>query len=566
MTRPARPETGGAPRAAADAGRPARARTDVDMLLGDRYRLLRVAGAGGMATIYQAWDQRLERTVAVKVLHAHLTHDPVLVRRFRTEARHVAALSHPHIVQVYDQAIDPFVFMVMEYVDGPSLRSVLGRCGVLTPAQVLAVLAPVAAGLAHAHGSGIVHRDVKPENVLIARDGTPKVADFGIARALAATAQTLGGGLVGSVHYLSPEQVGGDGATPASDQYALGVMCYELLTGRHPLPAETPMAVALRHARESVPPPSAQVPAAAPLDALVARATARDPGSRFDSLDAFTLALSAAVPGGAQDVPVPPDEGAPRQPTLVIPATLTTAGSRRAPPRRDRRITMAVVLALALVAAYAWWNLAWMPWHTVPDVTGAGERSALDELTVAGYDGQVTARRYDAETPTGRVLTQVPAPGSAHRARSRVGVVVSRGPAPVTVPDVRGRPGRSADRELERLGFDVRSTRSFSDDVPEGAVIAQLPDAGRAVAHGSRIELDLSRGPRETTAPDLEGLALDEARQQAHAAGVDLDVDARPVPRFGPFELAEVGVVERQRPRAGEPVRRDDAITVVVFE
>jgi serine/threonine-protein kinase len=147
---------------------------------------------------------------------------------------------------------------------------------------------------------------------------------------------------------------------------------------------------------------------------------------------------------------------------------------------------MAVVLALALVAAYAWWNLAWMPWHTVPDVTGAGERSALDELTVAGYDGRVTARRYDAATPTGRVLTQVPAPGSAHRARSRVGVVVSRGPAPVTVPDVRGRPGRHASRELERLGFDVRSTRSFSDDVPEGAVIAQLPGAGRAVAHGSR--------------------------------------------------------------------------------
>jgi len=536
------------------------------MLLADRYRLLRVAGAGGMATIYQAWDQRLERTVAVKVLHAHLADDPVLVRRFRTEARHVAALSHPHIVQVYDQAIDPFVFMVMEYVDGPSLRSVLGRCGVLTPAQVLAVVAPIAAGLAHAHGAGIVHRDVKPENVLIARDGNPKVADFGIARVLAATAQTVGGGLVGSVHYLSPEQVGGDGATPASDQYALGVVCYELLTGRHPLPAETPMAVALRHARESVPAPSDLVPAAAALDALVARATARDPGARFDSLDAFTAALSAAVPGGAQDIPVPPDQGAPRQPTLVIPAALTTAGRRRMRPRSDRTIMMAVVAALALVAAYAWWNLAWAPWHTVPDVTNAGERSALDELTAAGYDGQVTARRHDGETPAGRVLTQEPGPGSAHRARSAVGVVVSRGPAPVTVPEVRGRPGRRASRELERLGFDVRSTRSFSDDVPEGAVITQLPGAGRAVAPGSRIELELSRGPRETTAPELEGLTLDDARRRARAAGVDLDVDARPVPRFGPFELAEVGVVEEQRPRAGEPVRRDDAITVVVFE
>ncbi len=289
-------------------------------VLATRFRLDARVAAGGMATIYRARDLVLDRDVAVKALHPHLAEDATLIERFRTEARSAAALVHPHVVNVFDQGVAGVPYIVMEYVDGPSLRHVLNRRGRLTPGEALAVLQPVCAALALAHRAGTVHRDVKPENVLVAsEDGTVKVTDFGIARILSATPITESGVVLGSVHYLAPEVVLGADATPASDQYAVGLMLFELLTGQRPLPADGAAAVAIRHAREPVPSPSGFVNGIAPrLDAVVARSTALQPGRRYPDLGAFVAALRAAVPGGPRPVVVPAADGSDR--TVVLPA------------------------------------------------------------------------------------------------------------------------------------------------------------------------------------------------------------------------------------------------------
>src|SRR5680860_617418 len=328
-----------------DVEAPQRWRSSADdaALLAGRYRLLRRIGSGGMATIYLATDTSLERAVAIKVLHAHLADDPVLLERFRVEGRHAASLTHPNIVGVFDQGVDDLPYIVMEHVDGPSLRQVLLERGPLTAGEALSVLDPVCRGLARAHTAGVVHRDVKPENVLVAADGTPKVADFGIARAMAATSHTQTGTLIGSVHYMAPELVDGKECSPASDQYAVGILLYELLTGDKPLSADSPMAVALRHAREDIPPPSLAEPSIPPaVDDVVLRATAHDPADRFPDLLAMAEALHRAVPRGAQPVAVSSGLPAGHEGTLIIPSdsvdttSLSTSeevnGRRRAGP------------------------------------------------------------------------------------------------------------------------------------------------------------------------------------------------------------------------------------------
>ncbi|MDQ3931235.1 MAG: protein kinase, partial [Actinomycetota bacterium] len=232
-------------------------------LLGDRYRLLREIARGGMATVFQAIDEVLERDVAMKLLHRHLAADPVFLDRFLREARAAAALSHPNVVSVYDWGEDDDggqAYLVMEFVNGPSLRDLLRSRGRLMPAEAAAVLAPAAAGIAAAHARGLVHRDVKPENILVSSDGAVKVTDFGLARAAAATTQTFApGAIVGSPHYLAPESVRDERLDARADVYALGVVLYECLVGRPPFEAETPVATALRHTTEAVPPPSALI-------------------------------------------------------------------------------------------------------------------------------------------------------------------------------------------------------------------------------------------------------------------------------------------------------------------
>ena len=515
-------------------------------LIGGRYRIGERVGAGGMATIFRAHDPVLERDVAVKVVHAHLAGDDALVERFRHEARHAAALDHPNVVHVYDAGVEDLPYIVMEYIDGPSLRQVLQQRGRLTPGETLTVLEPIGRALARAHVRGVIHRDVKPENILLSSDGRAKIADFGIARTMAATSQTRTGQLIGTVHYLAPELVDGRDATSRSDQYALGVVAFEMLTGRKALPADSPAAVALRHARERVPAPGEFVTdSSKQLDRVVARATARDPGDRFEDLNAFADALHAAVPGGPRPLTFTTDGDQER--TLVVDQsalpTATVAAvddvERRnpamddAPASRTRaaRLVRASLLAVLIVAALAisagaYWNFVVAPVQTVPSLIGLTEGAAGSELEELGLLLEVNGREFDLEAPEGAILSQDPDANAQLRSGGAVGVVVSAGLDTTDVPDVTGRTVDEAQSALSEhtLGDVTVVDEVFSDTVERGRILSQEPEAAATVDQLTPIEVVVSRGIEQVEVPELVGLDQQEAEQAIEEAKLGVDI------------------------------------------
>jgi beta-lactam-binding protein with PASTA domain len=548
-------------------------------VLGGRYRVTARIGAGGMATIYRAVDESLERVVAVKVLHPHLAEDASFLARFRVEARSAAALLHPHIVTVFDQGTALLPYIVLEHVDGPSLRDVLNGRGRLPPAETLAVVEPVCAALVRAHAGGVVHRDVKPENVLVAADGTPKVADFGIARAVAETSVTQTGMLVGSVHYLAPELVEGQPATPASDQYAVGVLTFELLTGRKPLPADTPMAVALRHAREAVPAPSRYAPDVSKgLDRVVARATATDPRKRFADVAALAAALREAVPSGPAPVVVPARDGNDHgHDTLVVPAdaaeTVSVAAAeelagRRTRPRRARRWLVRLVLVGLLLAtlasgAYGVWDQLVAPVTAVPPLVGRSQADALAALNGAGF-GLVVAQdtTHSLTVPEGAVAAQVPAADVGLRRGGDVTVTLSAGPAVVTMPGVLGvsQDEALATLRAEPYAFDVRVDEAFTETgAPAGTVQAQLPAPGEELRAGSEVVVNVSLGVEQVTVPDLSGATREEAERRL--AGAKL---AATFEEAYSDEVPHAGRVVSQSPTADATVDKGATVTVTI--
>ena len=562
-------------------------------VLAGRYRLDARIGAGGMATIYRAHDLTLDRDVAVKVLHPHLVNDEALRERFRTEARHAARLLHPNIVNVFDtgdrDGPDGLPWIVMEYVDGPSLRDVLRERGRLSPREALAVVEPIARGLARAHDGGVVHRDVKPENVLIAPDGTPKVADFGIARALAETSHTQTGMLIGSVHYMAPELVSGKPATAATDQYGIGVLLYELLTGLRPLPAESPMAVALRHAQELIPAPSAANPEVPPaLDRLVARATAPRPEDRYPDLLELAAALRAAVPEGPVPVVVHTRDDDGREHTLVIPAvgaetTLVPpapavgdaggrakaaafrprrSADRAARPRRgrSRRVPPALLLVLAVgLAATGVWAFVLAPPVTVPDLRDMTPAEAADALEAEGLQLGEAEPVHSRDVPAGMVAAQEPEAGMRTRKGGEVRVALSQGPLMVTMPSVLGLNRDEALDKLAEHGFDVQVDEGWHDVAPKGAIAGQSPEPGETVAEGDAVSVYLSQGVEQVTVPDLSGMDRDEAAEALESnklAATFIEIYSDDVP--------EAGAVISQSVQGGQVVDKNTPVEVRV--
>jgi serine/threonine-protein kinase len=488
-------------------------------VLGGRYLLGERVGAGGMATIFRAHDPVLERDVAIKVVHAHLAEDTELVERFRHEARHAASLDHPNVVHVYDAGVEDLPYIVMEYVDGPSLRQVLQRRGRLTPGQALTVVEPVAHALARAHARGVIHRDVKPENILVAGDGRAKIADFGIARTIAATSQTRTGQLVGTVHYLAPELVDGREATPASDQYALGVVLFEAVTGRKALPADSAAAVALRHARESIPAPSDFVgDVGKPFDRVVARATALDPADRFVDLTAFAHALRAAVPSGRQPVPFAAGDGQEHTlvvdraavPTATVDAIDDVGGRFAAQPRRPRRARQP-----RWARRPRWAGRARAPRRAQRSRTGrdrAGRDHAERGADSAGirpgrgHRPGAWRRRVRARRVLRGALATVAVLGVLAAGAFAYWHLVL---APVrTVPGLVGVP-----EDVAELGLTLDVTgRDFDLEAPEGEILAQTPAADTTLRTGGEVDVEVSRGLDTTEVPNLVGTTVDEAQ------------------------------------------------------
>ncbi|MCM6763207.1 Stk1 family PASTA domain-containing Ser/Thr kinase [Rathayibacter sp. ZW T2_19] len=537
--------------------------SQLDPLLGrlvdGRYEVRSRIARGGMATVYLATDQRLERRVAIKVMHGHLSDDATFKNRFVQEARSAARLAHPNVVSVFDQGQDSdMAYLVMEYLPGITLRDLLKERGRLTAQQVVDIMHSVLSGLAAAHRAGILHRDLKPENVLLADDGRIKIGDFGLARA--ASANTASGqALLGTIAYLSPELVTRGTADTRSDIYAIGIMIYEMLTGEQPFTGEQPMQIAYQHANDSVPYPSAKVPSVpSSLDELVLWATERDPDMRPRDAGVMLAQLLEAerlmgitptdrrVADTQAVTPLP--ETAPATAALFDPATPgqtavfdgaadeeeldgddETAVARLASKRRVRRrrglVLLVAVILLALIGggtAY-WFGEGPGALRTIPSVVGLPQEEATALIESSGLRAE-QEQASDLSVPAGTVMSSDPAPDEAIHKDSVVTLVVSSGPRQLEVPALAGLTEEEATAAITGAPFVVgETTRVFDSDVEAGRVIsASLPDGAElpaTLSEQSTIAMTVSLG----AIPNVVGLSVDEATAAAKAAGLALD-------------------------------------------
>jgi len=480
----------------------------VGRTLDGRYQVRALLASGGMAAVYEALDTRLDRLVAVKVMHPALAEDPEFVARFGREARAAAGVSHPHVVAVYDQGRDPAtgaVFLVMELVRGRTLRDLLVERGRLSPAEALSILEPVAAGLAAAHERGLVHRDVKPENVLLGSGagGRVLVADFGLARAVEASPLTATTGLLlGTVAYLAPEQVAGGGADARSDVYAAGVLLFEMLAGSVPYSGQTPLAVAYQHVHSEVPAPGAG-PA---VDALVLAATARDPAQRPSDGGSLLRRVRAARAG----------VGGP--PTVAIPlqARATERLTPTPPPRRRVRTRLLLALVVLLLAAAgsgtAWW-LAEGRWTRAPGLLGLDRTRAEQMAERSDTRVRLAAAVFSDTVPPGRVVSQEPAAGSRVVRGSALALHLSRGPDLLAVPALApGTAPAAVGSALRAAGLALGPTvGEYDDRIAQGTLLRTDPPAGTQLRRGAMVRLVVSRGPAPVPVPDLTGMTQDRA-------------------------------------------------------
>jgi len=507
-----------------------------------------------MATVYEAVDLRLDRLVALKVMHPHLAADPGFVARFEREAKSAARLAHPHVVGVYDQGeADGLVYLAMELIPGRTLRDVIREYGPLTSEQALVLLEPVLEALAAAHAAGLVHRDIKPENVLISHDGRVKVADFGLARAVA-TSETnaTAGMLIGTVAYLAPEQVERGHADERTDIYAAGICLFEMVTGQVPHAGDTPLSVAYQHVNADVPAPSSVMPGI-PLevDAIVRTATRRDPNQRYRSSADFLADIRrtrAALPAPTPFIDTPAMND-----TLVVGTGVPVAdgyddhhgytdayeGDAEYEheyddeyddyPRRRRsgvRAVIAAVVVLAIAgAAFAGWWLAAGPgtYSPTPDVIGETFDQATSSLSVDGLALTATAEEYSESVPAGSILATDPVPGDGIRPGGTVEAVVSLGPERYAVPDVRGSTPTEATNAIVTAGLATGGrVEAFDDTVPMGQVARTDPAIGDPVPPDTPIDLVISKGPEPVELPDITGKKQSVATKRLEEAGLQV--------------------------------------------
>jgi beta-lactam-binding protein with PASTA domain/tRNA A-37 threonylcarbamoyl transferase component Bud32 len=500
----------------------------VGRLLDGRYRLDSVIARGGMATVYLATDTRLDRAVAVKVMHRALADDPEFVARFTREAKASARLSSAEVVAVHDYGTDRetgLAYLVMEHVRGINLRQLLQERGALPPARAVSLLEPVLRALAAAHAAGLVHRDIKPENVLLADDGRVKVADFGLARAVETSNLTQTTGLlIGTVAYLAPEQVESGTADARTDVYAAGVLFWELLTGTPPYAGESPLSVAYRHVHEDVPPPSTAVEGIpATLDALVVRATRRDPGSRPVDGGAFLAELREV----AEDLPTAPTTV--QHKTLVVPRVAAAQPSRARPATAHKRrglVGVVGLLVLALLALGGGFYLGSFRYTNAPGVLKLSLADATKKLETAGLKVKQGDQEFSEDVEKGLVLRQNPRPGGRVRKGGDVTVVLSKGKDRRRVPRLIGSTVPAAQKALQDVGLTAAPNlqSEYSDTVPRDAVIRSDPAAGAGLKRDSVVTLFVSKGRQPVAVPDVRGKKLSDAKNKLEKADFQVTV------------------------------------------
>ena len=560
-----------------------------------RYQLSRIVASGGMATIYAALDLRLDRQVAVKIMHPHLAQDEKFVERFIREAKAAASLSHPNIVGVLDQGWNqggtPCVFIVMELVEGATLRDYLIEQGALPVERVLQLLMPVASALANAHRIGIVHRDMKPENILVSKEGRIKIADFGLARGalLGATMTAESSVILGSVSYLSPEQVQRGVADARSDVYSLGIVTFELLTGQKPYQGEDPVQIAIRHVNDRVPAPSTLNSAISKeIDDLVLRATDTDPdkrprdcGALLEELRALSekidprkrqLSLELDLPPLPLKQPVrerrsrreargaltTPSSEPSQEKAMAKEKTSETKRKKRVSARvqRNRRIAAGIAVALALGI---WYSVAGPGSKiVVPSLAGFTVREARSQLENLGLTLQVSSEEFSEDVAEGLVIRSNPAGGGRVDPNGEVEVFISKGKERFLVPSLVGLTSEVAQGLLEENNLVLGDvSEEFSSDYAAGLIIRTTPAAGERVKRDSSISWVISKGIEQLSVRDFKGRSLDEAMNELSEAGFEVEV------KYAFSEDPPRGAVISQTPSGGE-LDKGSTVTLLV--
>ena len=564
--------------------------TLINTLFDGRYRIVRKLGSGGMANVYLAEDEDLGRRVAIKILNDRYANDDLFIERFRREAKSAAALSHPNIVSVYDRGeAEGTYYIAMEVIEGRSLKELIMTRGPLPIAQALAYTHEILEALRFAHRHGIIHRDIKPHNILIGE--RLKVTDFGIARA-GASQMTEAGSIMGTAQYLSPEQARGAPVTASSDLYSAAIVLYEMLTGKVPFTGDSAIEIAMKHLNDP-PKPTSKIRPEIPeeLDAVVLRALAKNPEDRYQTAEEFSEDLhrvEAGLPlapetseaatallagaalmgdGGSTEVlagTAATTVGGPSPPTTRRPPPYGPGYYDEPPKKRRRWAPWLLVLLLLAAAGIAGWyvfsqiqdQLAANEPVAVPNVEGLKEEAAVTLIENAGLEPEVQ-RAANADAEKDRVFDQNPDPGTRIQKGDRVTLLVSTGPPKTSVPDVVGMNYGDAVQALNDVNLKATKQEVFSQK-PVGQVISQDPPAGEQVVEGTEIVLDVSRGAKQVAVPNVVGMSEDNATTTLQQAGFEVSSTS------APSDSTPEGIVSDQSPGGGTQATKGSTVTITV--
>ncbi|ORL04440.1 serine/threonine protein kinase [Prescottella equi] len=558
--------------------------------LSSRYELGEILGFGGMSEVHLGRDLRLSRDVAIKVLRADLARDPTFYLRFRREAQNAAALNHPAIVAVYDTGeaetdAGPLPYIVMEYVDGDTLRDIIRTEGPLQPRRAMEVIADVCAALDFSHRNGIVHRDMKPANIMINRAGAVKVMDFGIARAISdsSSPMTQTAAVIGTAQYLSPEQARGEQVDARSDVYSLGCVLYEVLTGEPPFKGDSPVAVAYQHVREDPKQPSQVNPAVPPaLDSVILKAMSKNPANRYQSAAEMRSDLVRVLGGQRPSAPMvmsdedrttmfgPVDSGAGTdsgyrpEPARTSTATAApvavpaAAPAKKSNTARNTMLSVAALVVVGIIGAFIWSLVSNPAKVEVPNVAGLTAQAAEAQLRGMNLDTSIQTRP-DAVVAEGNVIATTPSAGSSVSEKSTVTLQVSSGPEQVQVPKLAGLSQDEAAQALNAVGLRLAPEvdRAPSDPAQLDKVTAQDPSSGAKINLDSTVSITLGSGPEQVRIPNVIGQTIDVA--QPNIEGVGFKVQVATVDSSKPE-----GQVISTSPSGGSTAAKGDVITVQV--
>ena len=551
----------------------------IGRVFNNRYQITELIGVGGMAEVYRAQDNVLGRIVAVKVMLPQYAADPSFTQRFKQEAASAANLQSPYIVNIYDWGQDEGTYyIVMEYVRGSDLKSAINERGAINQRKVAEIGSQVCQALSVAHGLDIIHRDIKPQNIMVQPDGNVKVMDFGIARAKNSV-KTQTSSVLGTAHYISPEQAQGKELTAASDIYSLGVVMYEAATGKLPFDADDAITVAMMQVNDLPPLPSEINPKIDPsLEAIIMKAMAKNPNERFATAKDMRQALNDFLAGR----PVNLGDEMTSAETAVLGASDATAvlnpvdasesssseaksydsGNTQKKSHKKAKKVAAIILiiaAIAIIAFVAFSSCSSTETLTVPDVTGMKQEAAIEAIEEAGFEvGEITEENSDT-VKSGRVISQDPEGNSEAEEGTTVNLVISLGAAEVEVPDLTGLSPEEAQKELTANGLDYEEGDAvYSDDVEEGLVAGQDIEAGTEVSQDTVITYYLSLGPEGTSVPNVTGESEGSASAELSNAGFYVTTE------YASSDSVEEGYVISQSPSGGSMADPGSTVNIVV--